>query len=272
MKKLKIVGIGLVIVLITFLLVFFLVGYFKPKAAGLLIETTPQSQVFLNNEMVGNTPFEITREPGEVVVKLVPQSKDLTSFETKIDLVEGIKTVLKREFGKTEEESSGIIISFQKETNKKQTSIAIISIPDASQVSIDGLVKGFTPFKTTNILPSDHEITITVPNYKEGRYLLKTVEGYKLTAIVKLAPDKEKKENEKKEEKDEDNKIKVEILDTPTGFLRVRSEPSTAGKELTTVTPGQKFVLLKEDNDTGWYKIESSPSGWISNQYSRKLD
>ena len=148
--------------------------------------------------------------------------------------------------------------------------MAIISIPDASQVSIDGLVRGFTPFKTDTILPTDHEVKVVAPNHKEGKYLLKTVEGYKLTAVVKLAPDGEAEESTEEEEKEE--VIEVEILDTPTGFLRVRGEPSTAGAEVARVEPGEKYLFLEEDKDTGWFKIESSPSGWISGQYAKKME
>jgi len=275
MKKTKAIVVGLFLTVFLILLTFFLVGSFKPKAAGILIETTPNAQVFIDGERMGKTPFELTREPGEVIIKLVPESTDipLSIFETKLELVSGIKTVVKREFAETEEESAGIIISFEK-TNKKETSAAIISIPDASQISIDGLVRGFTPFKTTNILPTDHEIIVTAPGYKEGKYLVKTVEGYKLTAVVKLSPDEESEE-ETEEEKEE--VIEVEILDTPTGFLRVRSEPSTAGAEVARVEPGEKFFLLEEDRDSGWFKIEfededeSTASGWISDQYAKKV-
>ena len=63
---------------------------------------------------------------------------------------------------------------------------------------------------------------------------------------------------------------KVTILDTPTGWLRVRSEPSTAGTEVAKVDPGKEFPFLEEDGE--WYKIEyaSGQIGWISSEYASK--
>ena len=49
-------------------------GYFKPKGAGLYIETVPNAAVFINNEEVGRTPFKETRKAEELTVKLIPES------------------------------------------------------------------------------------------------------------------------------------------------------------------------------------------------------
>jgi len=63
-------------------------------------------------------------------------------------------------------------------------------------------------------------------------------------------------------------------LSTPTGFLRVRSEPSTAGEEVAQVDPGDRFPYLETDEDTGWFKIEyeDGEEGWVSNQYAKKVE
>ncbi|OGM14284.1 hypothetical protein A3A76_00215 [Candidatus Woesebacteria bacterium RIFCSPLOWO2_01_FULL_39_23] len=58
----------------------------------------------------------------------------------------------------------------------------------------------------------------------------------------------------------------VLILNTSTGWLRVREKPS--GGEITKVLPGEKYRLLGEDN--GWYEIElqDGTSGWVSSEYT----
>lgn len=63
----------------------------------------------------------------------------------------------------------------------------------------------------------------------------------------------------------------IQILDTPTGFLRVRSSPSTASSEITQVKPGEKYSLLEEKS--GWFKIrvKEGQEGWVSGQYAKKL-
>jgi hypothetical protein len=64
----------------------------------------------------------------------------------------------------------------------------------------------------------------------------------------------------------------VSILDTPTGFLRVRSLPSVSGTEVGQVIPGENYPLL-ETADSGWYlikvQLEATSSGWISPQYAK---
>jgi uncharacterized protein YgiM (DUF1202 family) len=64
----------------------------------------------------------------------------------------------------------------------------------------------------------------------------------------------------------------VKIKDTPTGFLNVRSEPSTSGGDETIVIkidPGEVYKFI-DANDLGWYKIEykRGEQGWISGRYA----
>lgn len=257
-----IVSMTLFIVLVSL----YFIGSFSPKQAGILVESTPQSLVYLNGEQVGRTPYQAGLTPGTVVVRLEPDGLDVPSYETEVNLVSGIETVIKRQLGESEDESSGIVVSFEK-ASAKDTSIAVISIPDSSQVSIDGRVRGFTPYKTTSALPGDHEIIVSSPNYEDGRYLLKTVRGYKLTAIVKLL-----KIPQEELPKEEELKFEVEILETSTGFLRVRSEPSVLGEELFQVEPGEKYPFIEEDEESGWFKIEyeKESEGWVSNEFAKK--
>ncbi len=250
--------------------ILFLIGYFKPKPAGFLIETTPAATVFIDGVQVGRTPYEGTKKPGEVTIKLVPESKDvpLLAFETKVILASGIKTIIRREFAETEEASSGEIISFEK-ASSNETSLAVISIPDSAQVTLDGTVRGFAPYKTSAITAGEHQLIISASGYRETNLSLKTQSGYKLTAVIKLAKVAEPQPTSAPKEK----KTLIEILPTPTGFLRVRSEPKVSASEVAQVKPGEKFPLLEEDQSSGWFKIEylSGQTGWVSNQYAKKI-
>lgn len=272
MKKFAILlGIlGILAVLAAFGL--FLIGYFKPKGAGIIIETKPVSVVFLNGDQVGRTPYEVTREPSEIVVKLVPESSDkaYVPFETKVNLSSGIKTVIRRDFGDSEETSAGEIISFEK-VGGSEVSLAVISIPDAAQVSIDGQVRGFTPSRTSSLVAGEHQLAVSATNYLERTFTVRTISGYKLTAVVKLARTNEPPEKDKTHEEPQ---TFVEILPTGTGFLRVRATPSIVGIEVGQVKPGEKYPFLEEDEKTGWFKIEydSGKQGWVSNQYSKKIE
>lgn len=57
----------------------------------------------------------------------------------------------------------------------------------------------------------------------------------------------------------------ITVKDTPTGFLRVRKTPG--GQELTKISPGEQYNMIKEQ--TGWVQIvlEDGTSGWVSKQY-----
>lgn len=272
MKKFKVIFLVLVSVALLGGLGIFLIGQFKSTSAGLRIETSPAAAVFIDGEQVGRTPYQGTHNAGEVVIKLVPESinEPLAPFETKINLASGIETVIKREFGPSDEESSGEIISFEK-LGGKETSLSVISVPDAAQVSIDGLVRGFTPYKTSSITAGEHRVIVATPGYFERSLSVKVVEGYKLTAVVKLAPSGN--EEAKEETPEEPKQEEVRILETPTGFLRVRSEPSTLGEEVGRVEPGKTYPYLDEDKDTGWFKIEyeEGKEGWVSNRYAEKI-
>lgn len=267
---LVLVGLGLAIGL-----VFFLIGALRPKAAGLFIETIPAAEVYLDNEQVGHTPYRDGKlKPREVVIKLVPNSftTPLAPYETKIKLEPGVETVVRREFGETQDTSSGEIISFEK-IGDGDTSLAIITIPDAAQITIDGTTRAYSPYKTTSIVPGEHSLEVSLDGYVERSFRVMAHEGFKLTAVVELSKSKEA-EAEPTPTPQQEAKEQIEILPTSTGFLRVRAEPSTLGAEIGQVNPGDVFEILDTDEDSGWYKIEykQGEEGWISNQYTEKVE
>lgn len=278
MRKLSFVFLAILLVVVAAAAVFFFVGYLKPKGAGLLIETSPAAAVFIDGEQVGRTPYKETRKPEEVVIKLVPDSFDepLAPFETQATLVSGIETVIRREFGESEDDSSGETLSFEK-VGGNESSLSIVSIPDSAQIIIDATTRAFAPYKTSALEPGKHSVLISSPGFIERKLDLRTFKGYKLTVVVKLALSEEPQqepEEELEEEEEEPKQVIIEITSTPTGFLRVRSEPSTLGKEVDQIEPGEQYVLLAEDEETGWFKIEyeKGEEGWISNQYAKKID
>lgn len=276
-KVLKIVLITLSILLVSFA-IFFLSGKIKPKKAGILIETTPSSVVFINAVQVGKTPYSGTFDPGEIDLKLVPDvlDKPLVLFEIRLLLSSGIQTVVKREFGETVDLSAGEIISFEK-TGESNPSIAVVTDPDSAQISIDGKAYGFAPYKTSQVSASSHQVAVSLNGYSERIVNVKTISGYKLTLIVKLAKDLNKIEPTPVPSATSKPEIKVEILSTPNGFLRVRESSSTTSGEVARVNPGETYTLIEESTAQDWYKIQyvasdSTKVGWISSQYAKKLN
>lgn len=236
----------------------FILYYFvNTRPAGILVESNPASTVYIDGREVGVTPYEAQFSKKEVILKLVANGEE---FETKIKLSQGVKTIVRRNF--TEDGQSGQIISFEKGGG---AAISIISDPTSAQVSLDGRVRGFAPILMSKVTEGEHQLTLTADGFEESSFRVKALNGYKLVAVVKLAKLPEKTQTE--EPKDEQM---VEILQTPTGFLRVREKPISASNEVGRVNPGEKYKLISTDEQTKWYEIEIGEGevGWISPQYA----
>lgn len=247
----------------------------QPSRAGIIIQTNPISTVYINDEEVGNTPYEAQREPGEITLRLVPATNgSLAPWGTKLILAEGIKTLIKRDFGELEAQSAGEIVSFEK-IGGKAASMAVVSVPDAAQVGIDGEVRGFTPIMVDAVAQGEHKFFISHAGYKEREVSARAVSGYKLTVVALLAQltatvEASSAASESAEVKEETTM--VEILITPTGFLRVRDVSSASGKEVAQVTPGKKYTFIEESKDKKWIKIEYliGKEGWVAAEYTKK--
>lgn len=263
---------------------FFFRSRFGSSQAGILIQANPQATVYIDGEQVGQTPYQIQAKAGEIDLRLVPSSTDtpLAPWETKLTLTEGIETVVRRDFGPTDDESAGDVLSYEK-TSEKTTSIAIVSSPDASQVSVGGEVRGFTPLQLNPVTVGEHQVSVVQQGFLQREIGVKTQGGYKLTVIAKLARDPQaalKKQQEAapsgevvEEKEEEKKKTEVEILETPVGFLRVRASAATSSAEVGRVNPGDKFELLEESQNKDWYKIEyvKGKQGWISAEYAKEV-
>lgn len=275
MGKFKIIIIIFFVLGLITTLILYLLGYFKPKGAGIVVESTPISLVYINGNQVGRTPYQATREPGEVTVKLIPENKpsELTTFETKVALISGIQTVVKRDLGVNDEVSSGEILSFEK-TGGSAASLSMVSIPDAARIFIDGNQRGFAPYKVNSVSPGNHQLVFSATGYGDRTISLTTLTGYQLTVVVKLAKTGDAQASPTPQPQTESSKVYVVVLDTPNGFLRVRSEPATTGTELARVTTGTRYVVIEEDTKAGWTKIEyeEGKEGWVSSQYVKKVE
>ena len=247
----------------------------KPNA-GLRVESTPTSSVYVDNVQLGQAPLEKIFKPGEVTIKLIPTSTSLflTSYQTKVRLTSNTYTVVKRDFSDSDLTSSGEVVNLEPQSGKVASLAVVTSSPDSASVTLDGQPQGFSPLLIPSVPAGDHQIGITAPGFTPRTVSAIAVLGYKLNVNVKLAslpalsPTPEATPSAILE------KPYVEIKDTPTGFLRVRQTASTGAKEIGRIQPGDKYPLL--DKITGWYLIkvdlEATTSGWISAQYADKFE
>ena len=263
--------------------------HLNQPSAGLKVDSTPPSLVFVNNVQMGRTPFEQMFKPGDITVKLIPESSpDLSAYETQVHLTDKVYTVIKREFAASNTQTSGEIISLLPQAGKSASLSVITSDPDSASVALDGEPRGFSPLTVDSLTPSDHQVEISAPGFSPRTVSFKAVTGYLLTLTVKLAASVDQSaiipaafltpsptSTPSAQVKTTPTSTLpprpyVTISTTPTRFLRVRSGPSTTATEIGRVNPGESYSLLSQQTD--WYLISGSftatSSGWISATYA----
>jgi hypothetical protein len=263
---------------------FFTVAYFLSQNGGkgaLQVTAIPKSKVYLNGKLIGTTPLckcesQDMLPVGDYNIKVDPQNSQFTPFEEKITIAKSILTVVDRTFGKGVT-SEGSIISLSPIDDPKAIQLLVISFPDSAQVSVDSSPAGATPLLIKDITESDHEVTIKKDGYREKTIRIRTVAGYKLTVIAYLgvsigAPVSPTPTlvTPTASPSATPAPLRVTILQTPTGFLRVRTASSSASSEVARINPGETYDVLDENDSWYYIALGSGKSGWINKQYARK--
>lgn len=262
---------------LTFLFLAFILIFNRESGKGALqVTSSPQSQVYLDNKLVGKTPLCLCDLPqllkvGDYDIKLVPVQNGFNVTSQKININKGVMTVVDRTFDKRPSASSGSLITLYPIEDKNNSEILIISTPSGADVILNSVPKGTTPILLKNIPVSDHEIIIIKDGYREKIIKVKTVSGDKLEVLINLGIRTDLAEQTNISSPSATLIKKVIVLDTPTGFLRVREKDSLSSPEIGTVNPGDILELISEK--TGWFevKLPDGKSGWISATYA-KLD
>ncbi len=253
------------------------------RKGALQVTSNPESKVYLNNKYLGQTPLckcEATDmlSAGEYTIRLVPLDSELREFQEKITISQAVLTVVDRKFGKNAL-SEGSIISLSPLIDRKKTELLVVSFPQGAEVLLDDALLGNTPLLSKDPTESDHVLKVRKEGYSEKEVRIRTPLGYKLTVAAYLStnnaapapavdsttptPSENTLSPTPKEER-------VVILNTPTGFLRVRSAAATTGFEVGRVKPGETFPLNIEQD--GWFEITLTDGtrGWVSSDYAEK--
>jgi len=263
------------------ILIFFGILFFLDRKSGkgaLQVTSVPQSKVYLDGKLLGTTPLcacelEQMLDIGDHTVKLVPLAGNFRPFEEKITINKGTLTVVDRTFADNGE-SDGSIIGLSSLNSKKDVEILVVSLPDKANVFLDNNPVGATPLLLRNVSESDHDLRVTLTGYKDKSIKIKTASGFKLNSLIFLGVSH-----------DLSNQLiaspssalvptvavsKVLILNTPTGFLRVREDSSISSSEIAKAKPGEEYELLLEKE--GWFEIKltDGKKGWISSSYAVK--
>ncbi len=263
------------------------------KKAGIQVTAHPEANVSINGQSVGKTPVYIDNEKaGTYTVQMTAVDSGQT-WEGKVNLLGGTLTTVNREFGDTPDKSHSYSLSFEKLSSSKAAAVSIVSLPANATISIDGKPQGFTPL-SVDIDSGPHVFTFTAPGFQDKIVNASVQPGYRLVLNFTMAalditptptptiatpsaglvtPPKTVTPLPKQASSSATVMTKpyVEILTTPTGWLKVRETPSTTATELAKVNPGDKFPY-KADLSTGsWYQIEYVTGQWgfISSSYAK---
>jgi len=242
---------------------------------ALQVTSTPQSQVYLNGQLIGETPLS-KRDPkdgipiGNYRIRLIPKEGNSKPYDEQITINKSTLTVVDRTFG---ENSSGSVITLIPLANKKDTELMVISFPDKTNVFLDNNQRGVTPILLKDVTESDHELKLTKEGYLDKTLRIRTAPGFRLKSIVFLSvdPNVASASSQTPLTTPQVPKVaKITVLDTPTGFLRVREDSSITSSEIGRVSPGDSLELVAEKE--GWFQIKMTDgkTGWISSQYAKK--
>ena len=232
------------------------------ERAGISVLSRPEgATVYLDDTEVGKTPYEDKNlQPKVYSIKI---EKDQLKWAGKVKLTDETLAIVSRDLAEDQTSSSGEIL-----TLKKGRGMTVISNPSQSEVEIDGQSFGKSP-QTVQLQPGEHTLLLSHPNYLKRSIHAKLPEGFNLTVSVDLALSEADLTTISTPTITTTPQVKV--LDTPTGFLRVRDKASLLGKEIAQVKPADTLILLEEL--PGWFRIRSADGveGYVSSPYAVKL-
>lgn len=243
------------------------VNPFEQKA-GLKVTANSQATVFLNDTHVGKIPLEKEDlKPGEHTIRV---STDTQAVIRKTRLSKGMWTLMNVEFGAEETQTASELVSLE-----KGEGFIVTSDPDGATVSIDGNMRGITPLSLRNIDEGTHVLSVA----KEG-YLERSVTNLKITAgrLVTIAITLPKAQGASVTSQATPSALPPEtlatktvtILETGTGWLRVRSSPSLSGTEIGKINVGESYPYTEENSGWAHITLLDGRDGWILAQFTKK--
>jgi PKD repeat protein len=138
------------------------------QSGTLAITTVPRSaSVFVDNVFKGVTPLTLTDTPsGYHTLRItLPGYEDYTTSAT----VEASKTVLVQAALQSSENGNTTTILPSLPATivppPQNGSVAVTSVPNGAAVTLDGQYEGTTPVIIPDVLPGNHEISLTYPRY-----------------------------------------------------------------------------------------------------------
>lgn len=277
MKKIFFIIVPIFVLAAIFFLIYQIFFNKNSGMGALQVTASPESKIFLDNKAIGQTPYPKVKgenifPAGEYTLKIAPANASFGSYEEKIKITNSTLTVVDRKFGPSGT-AEGSVISLSPLENQASTQLLVISFPEKAEIYLDSVLVGTTPFSLKNVTQSDHKLKIRKSGYKEKIIPIRTPGGYELKTIVYLGIDGNAIPSLTPPLASPSaalNTKSVIILDTPTGFLRVRQEAALFANEIGRVLPGESYEMVEEKTDWVAIKLKNGQTGWISSTYAKK--
>lgn len=301
MKRKVVFFLGIIVILLIIGGVIKLLAVRSPREGELRVDATPAVSVFLDNKHIGRTPLREKVAAGEYTIRLVADSatETIAPWQAKISVGANLLTFVNAVLSDSELSSAVDVLWLEKSVVGKPE-LSVVTNPDGASVVLDDITKGITPLTISDMTAGDHTLTVTSPGFLTRTMKVKFTSGYKLIASMKLAlsatgsqleesvatisatptissvgsvtPTPTLNTERTSSSSAVPQKPYVTIRETPTGFLRVRLEPSTSSTEAAKVNPGEKYHMF--NSQSGWYQIsyDGTNKGWISSQYADKTE
>lgn len=292
MKRKLLVILLLIVLFVGFVLLRFFVFEKNQELGRLKVLSSPTAGVVIDNTPVGKAPYETRIAPGDHTIKLIPEGEDsqTVTWEGTVPVYANTLTYISRELGTSELTSAGevlTVVAMDKKPGGETGQVSVETDPTGAIVFLDNDEKGVAPLVLEEVPAGEHELAVYLPGFFRRSQKISIEKGYTVKTQFKLALDKTHKTLEDELEKKQASAAAaltpspgaatttaaqtVKILDTPTGFLNVRSEPSVSGDKVTEVDPGDTYEYTEEQED--WYKIvlKDGTEGWVYGDYVEVL-
>ncbi len=291
----------LLLVLILLFGVFVAVRFFilngQTDYGELKILSSPTTNIFIDNAMIGKTPFDQKYKIGEYLLKLIPEgtATETASWQGKISIFKSALTYVNRELGASDLTSAGEIFTSTRMTASPQDpnngAVSVDSDPEGAIVYLDNDEKGVAPLILQDVPKGDHELSVFMPGFFRRTQKINVDPDYQVNAMFKLAMDMSQQQASQSAQLNNSPSTSqapaatisastastVLIKDTPQGWLRVRADATITASEEAKIKPGGKYPYV--DTKDGWYEIKfngdagglvsgSFDTGWVSAEFA----
>lgn len=276
--------------------------------SGLQVEMTDgtTAQVYLDGLHLGQTPYEKRDiRPGTYTFRIEPADNKKQPYETQIHLYPNTLTSVLWSFRSSELTGTGEILELEPLASRDRAELSVTTVPEGANISLGTSSYGLSPVIVDSVPVGTYDLSIEAVAHVKKALAVKIEPGFRLHVFSRLAKEDAALEtggstttggaafDQALELSEESQQATISarrtipsptpatlaeaadpeppyvvIGETPTGWLRVRGEPSSAGAEVARVNPEEKYPYKSTQN--GWYEIEYSPgeTGWISGQYA----